>query len=172
MSKKVARAVKKGFKDDVLGEHAEHGDHTLILRPDRLLEVARFLKEDPEMDMNHFCDLTVVDWPEREERFEVVVHLHSITHGHRVRLKASVPASEPVVPSLTPLYKGANWFEREAWDMYGVRFEGHPDLRRILLWEEFEGHPLRKDYPKSRRQCPVPLREDPPEQPPPFRERP
>jgi NADH-quinone oxidoreductase subunit C len=172
MSKKVVRAIKKAFKDDVLGTHAEHGDHTVIVKPGRLLEIARFLRDEPDMNMNHFCDLTVVDWPEREDRFEVVVHFHSLTHGHRVRLKAGVNASDPVVPSLTSVYSGADWFEREAFDMYGVRFDGHPDLRRILLWEEFEGHPLRKDYPKERRQCPVPFREDHPDQPPPFRERP
>jgi NADH-quinone oxidoreductase subunit C len=172
MSKKVVRAVKKAFKDGVLESHAQHGDHTVIVNPGELHEIARFLRDDPDMDMKHFCDLTVVDWPEREERFEVVVHLHSITHGHRIRIKTSVGGPEPTVPSITPLFKGADWFEREAWDMYGVRFDGHPDMRRILLWEEFEGHPLRKDYPKRRRQCPVPFREDPPEQPPPFPERP
>ena len=172
MSKKVIRAVKKACKDAFVDSHAEHGDHTVIVKPEKLLEVVEFLHGDPDMEMKHFCDLTVVDWPEREERFEVVIHLHSLTRHHRIRVKTSVPESDPVVPSITSLYKGANWFEREAFDMYGVRFEGHPDLRRILLWEEFEGHPLRKDYPKQRRQCPVPFREDHPDQPPPFRERP
>jgi len=172
MSKKVIRAVKKAFKSEFVDSHAEHGDHTVVVKPAKLDEIVRFLREDPDMDMNHFCDLTVVDWPDREERFEVVIHLHSIAHGHRIRVKTSVTAESPEVPSIAGIYKGANWFEREAWDMYGVRFAGHPDLRRILLWEEFEGHPLRKDYPKNRRQCPIPLREDAPEQPPPFPERP
>jgi len=172
MSTKVVGAVRKAFPDEVIGDHAERGDHTVIVKPGRLVEIVRFLHDDPETDMSHFCDLTVVDWPGRESRFEVVIHLHSLAAGHRIRVKTSVPAQSPVVPSITAVYRGADWFEREAFDLYGVRFEGHPDLRRILLWEGFEGHPLRKDYPKQQRQCPVPLLEDRPGQPPPFPERP
>jgi NADH-quinone oxidoreductase subunit C len=172
MSKKVVRAIKKGHKDALLDSHSEHGDFTVVVEPDRLAEVVQFLRDDEAMAFDQFVDLTVVDWPDREARFEVVVHLRSLEHGHRLRIKASVGGEQPTVPTLSNLYKGANWFEREAWDMYGVRFDGHPDLRRILLWEEFEGHPLRKDYPKQRRQCPIPLREDAPGQPPPFPERP
>ncbi len=172
MSKKVVRGIRKGFKDEVLSDHAEHGDFTVVVKPGKLADIVRYLHDDEEMCFEHFCDLTAVDWPDREERFEVVIHLHSIRHGHRIRIKTSVGADDPTVPSISGIYGGANWFEREAFDMYGVRFEGHPDLRRILLWEEFEGHPLRKDYPKQKRQCPIPLREQPPAQPEPFPERP
>jgi NADH-quinone oxidoreductase subunit C len=97
-------------------------------------------------------DLTVVDLLGEEPRFEVVYHLYSVAKNQRVRLKVRVSEGESAVASATSLYPSANWMEREAFDLYGIRFEGHPDLRRILLYEEFEGHPLRKDYPKTKRQ--------------------
>ena len=87
-----------------------------------------------------------------EFRFEVVYHFSSLTHGHRLRLKVPVTAQDAVVDSVTGLWRSANWFEREVWDMYGVRFAGHPNLKRILMYEPFEGHPLRKDYPVNKRQ--------------------
>jgi NADH-quinone oxidoreductase subunit C len=110
------------------------------------------LLSDPDLQMSMFTDLTCVDRLPREPRFDVVVHLYSIEKKHRVRLLAGVPVDGPCIPSLVSLWPGANWFEREAFDMYGVRFEGHPDLRRILMYPEFQGHPLRKDYPKEKRQ--------------------
>ena len=102
-------------------------------------------------------DLTAVDYqkfPGREDgpRFDVVYHLYSIPHNHRVRLKVQVEEDDAWVPTATGLWPIANWLEREVWDMFGIRFEGHPDLRRLLLYEEFVGHPLRKDYPITRRQ--------------------
>lgn len=87
-----------------------------------------------------------------EHRFELVYHLYSTAHNHRVRLKVPLTAADPSADTLTGLWKGANWFEREVWDMFGIRFTGHPNLRRILLYEEFQGHPLRKDYPARKRQ--------------------
>jgi NADH:ubiquinone oxidoreductase subunit C len=104
-----------------------------------------------------FVDLTCVDRMPSEPRFDVVLHLYSIEKKYRVRLLAGVSEKqavekEPVIDTLVPLWPGANWFEREAFDMYGVRFEGHPDLRRILMYPEFQGYPLRKDYPKEKRQ--------------------
>jgi NADH-quinone oxidoreductase subunit C len=97
-------------------------------------------------------DLTCVDYHGEEPRFEVVYHLYSVSKKQRVRLKARVSEASPELPSATSLWASANWMEREVWDLYGVRFRGHPDLRRILLYEGFEGHPLRKDYPKEKRQ--------------------
>src|SRR5206468_1510138 len=104
-------------------------------------------------------DETAVDYLGQTPRFEVVCHLVSLTHGRRLRVKIQVPEEDPVVPSLVPLWKSANWMEREVWDMYGIRFSGHPDLRRILMYEEFVGHPLRKDYPVNKRQPLVPERD-------------
>ena len=102
-------------------------------------------------------DLTAVDYltyPGREDapRFEVVYHLYSVPHNHRVRIKAGVEEDDAVVPTAVPLWPIADWLEREVWDMFGLRFAEHPDLRRLLLYEQFEGHPLRKDYPVSKRQ--------------------
>ena len=172
MSQKIIDRIKSKFSDALIEAKMDRGDAVAIVKRDAWFDVVKYLKEDSECRMDHFIDLTCVDWPDDPDRFEVVLHLRSQALNYRIRIKTRAAAVDPVLPSLTPIYKGANWFEREAYDMYGVKFQGHPDMRRILLWEAFEGHPLRKDYPKERRQCPIPFREDPPKQPPPFRERP
>jgi len=114
--------------------------------------IASFLRDDPTTNMEMFIDLTCVDRLTTEPRFDVVVHLYSVSKKHRVRLYGGVPEEDPTIDTLVPVWAGANWFEREAYDLYGVRFKGHPDLRRILMYPEFVGHPLRKDYPKEKRQ--------------------
>ena len=177
--------VANRFPEAVAASHDWRGDQTVVLRRRFLLEVARFLKEDPELAMNFLMDLTAVDysafgkgpapaffassgvavrpsplipdedpWPGPPDpaRFAVVYHFFSTAHKHRLRLVVPVEESEPEVDSLTPLWPGANWLEREAWDMFGIVFREHPNLKRILMYEEFEGHPLRKDYPVSKRQ--------------------
>jgi NADH-quinone oxidoreductase subunit C len=136
----------------VLETGSQHGNEWARVEPAAWLEVAEFLRGDPALQMSMFIDLTCVDRLPREPRFDVVLHLYSIEKKHRVRLLAGVPADAPAIASLVSVWPGANWFEREAFDMYGVRFEGHPDLRRILMYREFQGHPLRKDYPKEKRQ--------------------
>jgi NADH-quinone oxidoreductase subunit C len=136
----------------VLETHAQHGDATARVAPERLFEVARLLRDDPELEFEMLSDATCVDLLGQEPRFELVYHFYSVARNRRVRIKARVPESAPEIESLAELYPSANWMEREVWDLYGVRFRGHPDLRRILLYDEFEGHPLRKDYPKERRQ--------------------
>ena len=103
--------------------------------------------------MDFLMDLTAVDYMDRKpQRFEVVYHLYSSKHNHRVRLKIPVDEDDCLVDTLDRLYKSANWFEREVWDLYGIKFKGHPNMKRILLYEEFKGHPLRKDYPINKRQ--------------------
>ncbi len=117
---------------------------------DRLLSVARFLRDDPRTRFEQLCDLTCVDYlnyPGATDRFGVVYSLLSLTHNHWLWLKVFANDPEPTVPSLTGVWKGAEWPEREVYDMFGVRFSGHPDLRRILLPQNFKDHPLRKDYP-------------------------
>ena len=131
---------------------SQHGNEWARVEPAAWRQVAEFLRDDPATQMNMFVDLTCVYRTPREPRFDVVLHLYSIEKKHRLRLYAGVSAREPVIATLVPVWPGANWFEREAFDMYGVRFAGHPDLRRILMYQEFEGHPLRKDYPKEKRQ--------------------
>ena len=126
------------------------------LQPDELLPTVRRLKAEFGFDI--FLDVTAVDWPGQTLRFEVVHHFYSTTHKQRVRLKTRVPEAEPVVASLTSLYGSAAFMERECHDMYGIRFAGNLDLRPILLYEGFVGHPLRKDYPKQQGQPLVPYR--------------
>lgn len=118
--------------------------------PDRLLEVMKFLRNDERCRFEQLSDLTCVDYlnfPKARDRFGVTYTLLSITHGHRFWVKCFVNDPSPEVPSVTGIWKGANWPEREVWDMFGVSFTGHPDLRRLLTWEGFGAHPLRKDYP-------------------------
>jgi NADH-quinone oxidoreductase subunit C len=143
----------------ILASHALHGDETVVIRREGLLEIVRSLKEDPQMDFDFLADITAVDYlGKKEPRFEAVYHLLSLRSHRRLRVKVPVPEDQPEVDSLTPLWKGANWLEREVWDMFGIRFRGHPDLRRILLYEEFRGYPLRKDYPVNQRQPLIPER--------------
>ena len=121
---------------------------------DRLLEIMRFLYDDPRCDFKQLCDLTCVDYlnfPKARDRYGVVYSLLSISKNHRLWVKCLANDPDPEVPSVTSIWKGAEWLEREVWDMFGVRFIGHPDLRRILTWEGFEAHPLRKDYPLTGR---------------------
>jgi NADH-quinone oxidoreductase subunit C len=118
--------------------------------PDRLLEVMRFLYEDGRCRFEQLCDLTCVDYlnfPKARDRYGVIYSLLSISLGHRLWVKCFVNDPNPEVPSVTGIWKGADWLEREVWDMFGVKFAGHHDLRRILTWEGFKAHPLRKDYP-------------------------
>ena len=131
---------------------SQHGNEWARVSRDSWVDVATFLRDDPAAQMNMASDLTCVDRIGREPRFDVVLHLYSVSHKHRVRLYAGVPEDDCAIETLVPVWPGLNWFEREAYDMYGVRFRGHPDLRRILMYPEFIGHPLRKDYPKEKRQ--------------------
>jgi NADH-quinone oxidoreductase subunit C len=131
---------------------SQHGNEWARVRRDSWARVCLFLRDDPTTDMKMATDLTCVDRMGREPRFDVVLHLYSVTKKHRVRLYAGVPEDDCAVESVVGIWPGMNWFEREAYDLYGVRFRGHPDLRRILMYPEFVGHPLRKDYPKEKRQ--------------------
>lgn len=118
--------------------------------PDRLLEVMRFLHDDGRCRFEQMCDLTCVDYlnfPKARDRYGVTYSLLSISKGHRLWVKCFANDPSPEVPSVTSIWKGADWLEREVYDLFGVRFAGHPDLRRIMTWEGFEAHPLRKDYP-------------------------
>jgi NADH-quinone oxidoreductase subunit C len=122
------------------------GQLTLDARADDLIKVMTFLRDDPRCQFVSFIDATAVDWPAREKRFDVVYHLLSPKLNRRVRVKVQTDETTPV-PSVVAVYPGADWFEREAYDLYGVLFVGHPDMRRILTDYGFEGYPLRKDFP-------------------------
>lgn len=135
------------------------GDDILILDRAGLRESFRFFKEDSNLHLDFLSDITAVDyWKKKEPRFEMVYQLVSLKGGRRLRVRVPVPEEDAAVESLTPLWKGANFLEREVWDLFGIRFIDHPDLRRVLLYEEFQGHPLRKDYPVNLWQPRVPER--------------
>jgi NADH-quinone oxidoreductase subunit C len=136
----------------IVTTHAALGDATALVDPDRIVEVARLLRDDGELEFEMLTDVTCVDYLGEEPRFEMVYHFYSVARNHRLRIKARVAEDACEIDSLVALYASANWMEREVWDLYGVRFRGHPDPRRLLLYEEFEGHPLRKDYAKEKRQ--------------------
>jgi NADH-quinone oxidoreductase subunit C len=135
------------------------GEAVVLLARTELPAGFATLRDHPELRFDQLSDLTVVDYLGRTPRFEVAYQLYSIALNHRLRVKVPVPEDDPAVPSASGVWQAANWAEREAWDMFGIRFPGHPDLRRILMYPEFEGHPLRKDYPVLRRQPIVPERD-------------
>jgi NADH-quinone oxidoreductase subunit C len=151
--------IKEKLGQRVLDTLVFRGDEIVILDPAGLRESFRLFKEDARLGLDFLSDITAVDyWKKREPRFEVVYHVTSLKGGRRLRVRVPVPEADAAVESLTPLWRGANFLEREVWDMFGIRFIDHPDLRRILLYEEFQGHPLRKDYPVNLWQPRVPER--------------
>jgi NADH-quinone oxidoreductase subunit C len=161
MSKKLIDLVKRKFTKEkaLVDSHSRLGNDTIIIRPEHLLAVMEFLRDDPKSKMNLLRELTAVDYLHRIPRFEVVYVLYSLELKHMLIVRVLVDGDKPSVPTLGELWPIAGWMEREVWDMYGIKFEGHPDLRRVLLYEEFDGHPLRKDYPVQRSQPRIELRE-------------
>jgi NADH-quinone oxidoreductase subunit C len=161
VSQHVLDTLKSRFGTSILETHSDFGDDTAIVEPSQWKAVAQFLRDDPTLDFDLPVDLCGVDYPNRIPRTEVVMHLYSVAKGHRIRVKARVGDEDMVgaeLESVTSIWPGMNWLEREVWDMSGVRFRGHPDLRRILMYPEFEGHPLQKTYPADRTQPLVPYR--------------
>ena len=157
MSQLVLDKLRERFGAAVLETHSNFGDDTAVIDPAAWKAVCTFLREDPALDFDMPVDLCGVDYPSRGAtgRMEVVMHLYSISQKHRVRLKARVGDEDmdgAELDSVTSIWPGMNWLEREVWDMSGVRFRGHPDLRRILMYPEFEGHPLQRTYPADRTQ--------------------
>jgi NADH-quinone oxidoreductase subunit C len=161
MSERVLEVIKAKFGAGVLETHSQFGDDTAIVDPKSWKAICRFLRDDAQMSFDMFVDLCGVDYPSRTPRIEVVLHLYSVARRHRVRLKTRIGDEDMEsceVDSISDLWPGADWFERETYDLMGVTFKGHPDLRRILMYPEFEGHPLLKDYPADRTQPLVPYR--------------
>jgi NADH-quinone oxidoreductase subunit C len=165
MSARVLDALKSKFGDAIVATSSDFGDDCAIVDPSAWKAVCRFLHEDPAMAFDMAVDLCGVDYLGHPDagawRFEVVLHLYSIGKRHRVRLKARVGDQEgegAEIDTATDVWVGVNWFERETYDLMGISFRGHPDLRRILMYPEFEGHPLRKDYPAQKTQPLVPYR--------------
>jgi NADH-quinone oxidoreductase subunit C len=138
--------LEQKLGDKVAGRAEAFGELAILVKRENIVEVAQFLRDDAECTFISFVDICGVDYPEREERFDVVYHLLSPVRNLRIRIKVATDEMTPV-PSITGVFPGADWFEREAYDLYGILFTGHPDLRRILTDYGFDGHPLRKDFP-------------------------
>jgi NADH-quinone oxidoreductase subunit C len=154
----VTALLQQTFAGAVKGWHKQHGDETVVIGRERMLDVFKFLRDDARCQFNMMIDLTATDDLDRTPRFEVVVHLKSIPLKHRLRVRIPVDAATPEVDTISFLWVAADWYERECYDMYGIIFKGHPYLKRLLMWEGFEGYPLRKDYEKGHVQPLVPLR--------------
>jgi NADH-quinone oxidoreductase subunit C len=143
----IVKRLEARFPDAIENVHEFRGEYTVRVKPDVLVEMCAFLRDDPDCAFDFLSDVCGVDyWPD-EPRFGVNYHLTSTRFKRQLRLKVRVPGPDPRAPSVTSVWPGANWFERETYDLFGVAFEGHPDLRRILLPEDFHGHPLRRDAP-------------------------
>jgi len=140
----VAAAVEGALAPAVLEGKFEHGELTLVIAPAMIVAVCRLLNEQ---QFERLSGVTAVDWYPAEPRFEVVYHLHSVGNNQRVRLKCRLRGEAPEIDSVTGVWRGADWYEREVYDLFGVVFRGHSNLRRILMPDNWLGHPLRKDYP-------------------------
>jgi NADH-quinone oxidoreductase subunit C len=147
MNEKILELLNANVADSIVSSQEFRGDLTVIVRKDDIVPVATFLKESPELAFDMVIDLCGVDLYTPGDRFEVVYNLYSTRNKNYVRLKVRVPEQHPEVPSVTGVWSGANWHEREAFDMFGIVFTGHPDLRRMYMPEDFEYYPLRKDFP-------------------------
>jgi NADH-quinone oxidoreductase subunit C len=142
----LGQAIARALPESVADYGVAKGELTITARAADIVKVVTFLRDDPGCQFFAFVDVTAVDWPQRERRFDVVYHLLSPTKNWRVRIKVETDENTQV-PSIIDVFPGANWFEREVFDLYGVLFSGHPDMRRILTDYGFSGHPLRKDFP-------------------------
>jgi len=142
----LAEQISSGLGEAIVGVTVTNGELRVDARADRIVQVMTYLRDNSGCQFKALMDVTAVDWPARSPRFDVVYHLLSIRLNQRVRVAVKTDEETPV-PSVSEVYSVANWFERETWDMYGIMFSGHPDLRRILTDYGFEGHPLRKDFP-------------------------
>ena len=142
----IAEHVAEHLEDQILSHDMMHGEIVITTEPQHIVRVLRFLRDDNECEFRMLASLCGVDYPDREKRFDVVYNLLSLSQNIRIRVKLMVAENE-FVPTATGVFSTAGWFEREAWDLYGIYFDGHPDLRRILTDYGFEGHPLRKDFP-------------------------
>ena len=138
--------VVAALPDHVIRAEVAHAELMVWTRAESVVKVLTYLRDDQNCQFKQLINLTAVDWPDREERFEVVYDLLSLTHNQRIRVKLAIGEDVPV-PSVVGIFNSANWFEREVWDLFGIPFSDHPDLRRILTDYGFEGHPLRKDFP-------------------------
>lgn len=155
---KIKKDLQQKFPEKMRKMYSDYGDDVLVIQKDALMDILQYLKKSP-YDYTMLLDLTCVDYMGEEPRFEMVYHLFSLSNRHRLRIKTRLTEKDLSIQSLTPIWKNANWLEREVFDMFGIQFKNHPDLRRIFMYDGFEGFPLRKDYPLRKRQPRIPLKE-------------
>lgn len=151
----VAELIKQKFPNGVTEVPGQKGDALVYVTRESLKKILQTLKTDPDFSFNVLMDLFAVDylhWEEKSQRFELIYNLFSTTKNHRLFVKTAIPEKDASVDSVVSVWPAANWLEREVWDMFGVSFRGHPNLKRILMYEEFKGHALRKDYAYNKRQ--------------------
>lgn len=153
----LLKTLQEHFASDILEIDTERRDMpTLACKKQKIIEILTYLRDSSDFDCNLLTDLSAVDYlkypTKQRQRYAVVYHLHSLEHGHRLRIKVYLSSADLSIDSAHEVWKTANWLEREVWDMYGIQFNNHPNLKRILNHIEFKGHPLRKDYPTNRRQ--------------------
>jgi NADH-quinone oxidoreductase subunit C len=156
-NQKIDGILKQRFKEKILDLKTDLGDVVIQVEKDAVEEVLEFLKKKPQ-EYSMLLDLTCVDYMGKKPRFEMVYHVFSLSKNHRLRIKCGVPEEDPEIDSVSGLWKNANWLEREVYDMFGIQFKGHPDLRRLFMYDGFKGYPLRKDYPLRKRQPKIKLR--------------
>lgn len=155
----LTQILTNTFPNAVQDSHNHRGDETVLVDATQIIPICQFLRDDDRCKMEMMIDLSAVDYIKETPRFEVVYHLKSLSLGHRIRVKARVSEEVCAIDSIHELWKAVNWYERECYDMYGIVFKNHPNLKRILTYEEFEGYPLRKDYPADKEQPLIELRE-------------
>ena len=158
---KLTALLKHKFPNAVLSFHSHRSDETVLIKRDYLEKVCLFLRDDSRCVFEIMVDITAVDRLEMnlKHRFEIVYHFKSLTHASRIRIKVPLEEDDCKIASISQIWESADWYERECFDMFGIIFEDHPDLKRILMYEEFEGHPLRKDYPIDKQQPLMELKE-------------
>jgi len=147
MNSSVLKSLQEKFGESILSSSEFRGELTIVVPKERIVEICRFLKEDPALGFDLLADLFGLDMYTPVKRFGVVYNLYSLKSHHRIRLKTFTEEQDPHVPTVTGVWGTANWHERETYDMFGIIFDGHPDLRRIYMPDEFEHYPLRKDFP-------------------------
>jgi NADH-quinone oxidoreductase subunit C len=147
MNERILDKLKAGFGNSIESSDDYRGEFTIVVKKADIASVSQFLRDDSELHFDSIRDVCGADYYRPDDRFEVIYNIYSLQNKNRLRLKVRVDESDLHVPSVTTVWEGANWMERETYDMYGIIFDGHPDLRRIYMPEEFEYHPLRKDYP-------------------------
>jgi NADH-quinone oxidoreductase subunit C len=157
--KKILEDLQNKFPEGILSLTEQLGDDIILIKKESLPGIVRFLKDDPYA-FTMLLDLTCVDYLGDKDRYEMVYHIFSLSNKLRLRIKARLAEKDPGIDSLTSIFKNANWLEREAYDMFGVDFKGHPYLRRLFMYDGFEGHPLRKDYPLRKQQPKIRLRNE------------